>query len=589
MREELDYVFTDRFTKDEFNVLLDILPYKRLTYLFKKFPKKFRDDIHGFRPNHIPKNILDSIFNKYIYEEKQYEMTIHIKIVIEDFLSNIEKRISKVFNNTENLRDEIREDYEKLKKLIDVVYETEISGEIFLYFKMVDYVLDENQITIVDQRISYNKIRQDVLEDLQEDFDDRLKNALEKSRKNIKELEEKKSEIEEFNKELEKKLKKSNINNEKLSKKNKELQVKVESKNNEISNKLDIIETKNIEILELKDLLSNEYNKFSKYASEKYEMENKELFNRNAELLESIKNKDIELKEKVEIIERKNDIIKQIKLKEQTLKQNIINDLEKLTEYTGFNNKIDEEKLVICESRVLNNNGDDEIVKDLDYFIDDLISNLEISGIKRDNSSDIAKNIVATFIKKMGLVLVAGNNLEIANAISELISCRSADVVNIPPNFTNLKNIIDKIKKLKSDVIFIDTPILQMHDEIISILIKKFSREKFLIFSCENIEMIDILNKRLLKYLNFVYLNNATTFKRDEELIHSKLDKRILKIDIDTDIKKRLLRELKRDSKFSNINEVTRLNWCEIAALIERLNGEGIKSIIYNNEFLISD
>ena len=587
MREELDYVFIERFTEDEFNILLDILPNNRLTYLFKKFPKKFRNDIRGFRPGHIPKNILDSIYSKYIYEVKQYEMTIHIKIVIGEFLNNIEKRISKSFNNTQNLREEIREDYKKLEKLIDILFTSEIGENIFLYFKMVDYDLDVSQVKVIKERILYNKIKQHVLDDIQDEFENKLNKAAQKSKSKINDLKGEISHIENSKNELKEKLKSVEKKVKNLLNKNEELKVEIETKNKEIKNKSDIIETKKIEILELKDLVNNKYDRFLKYSTEKYENENEKLIDKNNELSKTSEKVDLELKEKKEIIENLNRTLNQMKLKENDLKRSIVDNLEKLSEYSGYSKS--KEEIIICESKSFNNNVDDEIVSDLDFFIDDLISNLEISGIEREYSGNIAKSITATFIKKLGLVLVAGNNLEISNAISELISCRSADVITLPPNFIDLKKIIEVIKNTNSEVVFIDTPILQIHDEVVTTLVNKFQDEKILIFSCENMDMIEILNKRLLKYLNFIDLNNATTFKRNEELYHSKLDKKIFEVDIDFDVKKRIFNKLSKDNNISHINQVVKLNWSEMASIIDKLKGEGIESIINNNKFLFDD
>lgn len=598
----------NKYNKEEFDYLIDIIDNKELIKPIKKNSKKFIQDTKGWRIDKLDKNKLKEIYSKYVYNKINIILCTHFVILIKENARTLMQLLESKSIDVDEIPTEIENNKDHIDKIIDILLDSQYHRDTLLPFKLMDIELDENSISYIIDTTRVKKFmkveKEKEINNITEEFNLKLKEQEKKLNDNIKNKEkgikELKSKIDSINKKHAIEIEHKDIEIHKLkdnitSKENKfnnELN-KLNCKIKNLEENLDQYEAINKDIKQLIDkkeeqinallkLLEEEYKAFEEYANSRWKNENEDLELKNRELSQNIN----ELEEYKQYIEEEVLILK----KDKEYIEKSINSLEdKSKEFiTDISYIMDRVKNYEVNKPSINNLNYDlssnihhvksivvekspDVKEELYDFIDDLADNFECIGVGIDYKYDLAKYVYATIANKMGLFIMGYNNRLFANAISYTVSNSSADIIVIQPGFTDSKLLIDTIKHMESKVVIIENAIDNISESVYMALIKE-NKDKILIFSTESNENLNIIPKSVFNYLMVVDLDSILVRDQIDELYACITPDEIFEIDKDNKIKRKKL--VKNLSDIVELSNISKLKMLEINNIINNLNSE---------------
>ncbi|CEP95571.1 Uncharacterised protein [[Clostridium] sordellii] len=593
-----------KYNEEEFYCLINSIDNKELIKPIKKNSKKFIQDTKGWRIDKLDKNKLKEIYFKYVYKKREPNLSANLVNLINQNSVDIIDILESKLDDIENIKLEIRSNNKQyLDKIVSVLIDTYYSENIILCFKLIDIELGEESSSYIEKVIKQKKLIKEekikITNDITIEFNEKLKESeknyneiIKNKEKQIKALN---SHIDKINKKFSLEIEKKEIEIFKLKDHNVSKEIKLNLKLETLNKKIvdleqnlkkSIVKTeeaqkinykKEEEINKLVYLLEDKYSMFDKYAKSRWEKENKELLLKNREIEKNIIDLDVykqcieeELvvlkkdKENIEsainsLEDNSKDFIKNINyIIDRIRKCEIIED-DRIDTKNEVSSRINH-----IPSRLIEENP--EVKAHVYDFIDDLSDNFESIGIGNDYTYDLAKYVYSTISNKMGLFIMGYNNRLFADAISYTMSNSSADILVIPPGFTDSRLLIETVNNLTSKVVLIENTIDNVVENVYMPLLKE-NQEKILIFSMESNENINIIPKSVFNYLMVVDLDSIIESEQVEALYASITSDDIFKLDKNKKIKKsRLLRDL------SNIVELSNISKTKIIEVINIIN-----------------
>jgi hypothetical protein len=82
-------LFSNKYSKEDCETILSLIPYKELTYPIQQHNKKFRNEIKGFRPNKLPQKMLFGIYINNIYQKSDVKLMKYIELRLQDSIEKI--------------------------------------------------------------------------------------------------------------------------------------------------------------------------------------------------------------------------------------------------------------------------------------------------------------------------------------------------------------------------------------------------------------------------------------------------------------------------------------------------------------------
>lgn len=611
---DIEREIINKYNREEFETILSYLPRYKLIMPLKKYPKQFKKEIAGFRPDNLSDKKVFGIYYNRIFKQKDENLGNHIYNHIDMILEEVENQIKEKIEDSKNIRKKIeKNDMICFVKLIDILIQTKISKNISLYFKMVDYELTDEQSDYCNNEVTEKimgleierKIKKTVEIKYEELFKVKkfeseklilkkdkeiraLKNETNKQLKNKddqieelnskmkKDLGDKDKQIKELNKMIlnyEKKIIKTTLNDEKT----------VEKLNFEIMNMKDLIEKVKKDTIEKSNLLNLKQVEFNKYAIEKWNNENlklkkiKEVLEQKNIDLQNNKNKKMKKIENMKL-ENKKLLDAKIVIEDQT--KNVIENIKEVYNLLGNTAQTTlKETLLFIEQGTTIKSNIEYTDNKIDY-IEDLKINIEITGIKKEYSYEMARYIYVTFANEMGLVLVGSEARLIADAISKTTCSRSIDIISIPPGFCDCNDLIENVKLLKSEVILIENGIDSMYESVYFPLLKT-NMNKHYIFSVENREMFNLIPKSILNYLVVLDMDSIMTFAKDEELLHGKTNKEIFKNNNNDELNQRNYKKIHTLDKIIKLPNSVKLKLAKLMTDINQVEeGDSMYSVL---------
>jgi hypothetical protein len=150
---KVNYDFFERFTENEFFLLIKLIPKEVLLQPIKRNSKEFKKEIAGARldgKSKILEDRLPKIYREYILKGDRV-LIRHLKEAVELIVSTIDAKIIKVTNENEFLKNALEaKGNERFAKLIDILLDELIYEGIPLYFKFIDCQLTDDQKYYLD-------------------------------------------------------------------------------------------------------------------------------------------------------------------------------------------------------------------------------------------------------------------------------------------------------------------------------------------------------------------------------------------------------------------------------------------------------
>ena len=594
-------IFVNKYAKEEFDIIISLLPPSKLIEPIKKNSNEFSKEIKGFRPNRLPIEKIHDIYNNRIYKNKDIRMLNTLESLIYEYHKEIDEKISEKIDLPEKVWNNIKKNNMKcFEKLINLLIETKYKDNVVLYFKIIDYELSEKQINYLSKcdlkrRVMFMEIECKVKNDLTAKYEKKAKED-EKNRnfilagknQEIKMLEEKIADDKNY---YGFELKSQSLKFQQSKEIDIDMQQKLlretEKYENEIndfkllSNNLKKLNCqKDNEIISLADLIELKYNEYDKIANEKWNVINKNLLQDKTNIEESIGDLRIKKEKVIEEINSLNSTKCDLENKMtyiETKAGGFMNNMQEVLYAIGFkqvNTKPDikeESSIYKIESKVL------EIEKiEIDkrtYFIDDLTMNLEVCGIDGEYAFDLAQYIYATFANKMSLLLVGYNTRKIADAISYIINSESCELITLPLGYNNCNELILTVNTSSSRVVIIENAVDNISESVYIPLIKQ-NTDKLLIFSMESTENINLLPKSILNYMMMVDIDILLNYESNSELQSGVVNQDIFNVDIDGSSKSSNLRHIKGLDNVIELNNASKLRIAEIMSIIDNLDSQ---------------
>jgi len=592
----------NKYNIEEFEVILSFLDHHKLIEPIKKYPKEFKE-IAGFRPDTLSYKQLFEIYYKRIYKKEDKILTKHMSKLIFLFLKGLDDEITEKLETAENVRKKLENnDMDCFKELIKLILKNKVHTNIALYFKMVDYKLTVDQKLYCDnelkERIVYAKIEKNLKEKIKKEYDQKIydyktkydKLNSEKSHE-VKKLHRKlKEEHTCFEKELEKK----NVILKHLKEEIENYKVKIldinkihENEIDKLKNQMSIIDIESVEIKkkcdDLSELVTQKQVEFNKYAQKEWNKKNEEIILLKESMEQELSNLQLKKNAKyIEIEELNVENSKLLNSKEIIEKgtRNVIDNIKEVYNLFGNEQKNykQDSSLYIEQSVEVQINA--ESINNKSDYIDDLQTNIEIAGIKKEYSYAAARYIYSSFASKMGLILVGADARKIANAISEITCSRSADIISIPPGYGNCKELVETIKVLKSNIVLIENGLDSIYESVYLPLLKSNINKRY-IFSVEDQETINLIPKAILNYLMIINLDSIITFQKDEEFLHEKTVSSVFENESDSGKKICNLKKLESFDQIEMLPNSLKMKISEVMTIIDQLPaGESMQDII---------
>ena len=617
-RQDLIEKKLSKYNEKEFFDLINTLDNKDLIEPIKKNSKRFSQDTKGWRIDRLDKNKLREIYFKYIYKKRDNNLAQHLLSILNKNTLEIKERIKLELCDIEDIKLRL-ENYDKefIEKMIDLLLDTTYSMNILLYFKVMDIELREEISSYLEDVSKIKRVIKDekikITNEINYEFNEKLK-QIERNKNEIIKVKER--EIKELNFEIDKIGKKLALDIEKkeievLKLKNnyisreKNLKLEIDKLNSKVKDSEQRLEKvvfereelekinikKEEEIKELSCLCENKYDMFDKYAKTRWQKENKDLELKNKEIQQDICNLKIyKLNIEEEILKLKKDeenirsIINSLENKSKEFIDNISYVINRVEKTKAIQENINREKSELSssihhiESKVIE--IDPDIKKDKFDFIEELADNFECMGIGNNYVFYLAKYVYATIASEMGLLVVGYNNRMFAHVISYTINNSSADIIVIPPGFTDSEQLIKIVNNLKSKVILIENAIDNIAESVYIPLLKQ-NREKILIFSVESSENLNVIPKGVFNYLIPIALELILESDKIEGLYSCITPDDIFKYSNDNKMRKSKL--LDSFNEFLDFGNITKIKMAKINNIINEFDSESnSKSGIYS-------
>jgi hypothetical protein len=590
--------YSEKYSKEEFEYILSLLPYPKLIDPIKiGAKKKYRKEISGFRPHKLPMNKLHDIYYKSIFKQNDELLAKNADMLVNNYLEKIDKDISDVIDSVEVVRTKIENnDMEFFEKLIHLLleYKFEEKEHVALYFKMIDYELTDEQNNYLNinllRKIEHQKIEKQIKKDLTEIFESKTIEMEEKHKKilldKVRQIELLVKNIEEYKKSFEIELSnKNNIINSMVKDTNKlseEFLSEIKSYQTKMSSLellLDKIKGENgkkdHQISSLSNVVDLKYSEFSKIANEKWIESNEQLLNEKEKIQSSIEALKANKKEIVEemncLYHKKNELENNI-VSFENKAGDILNNVQFFLNAIGFNEDNNKSKLYKVASVKLE--AELEEINDKSDFIEDLTTNLGICGLSNEYSFDLAQYMYATFTCKRNLLLVGYNTRKIADALSYIISGANAEIIILPLGYNDCNGLTETVKNSKSKVILIENAVDNISECVYLPLIKQ-NTDKFLVFSMESSEHISLIPNSILNYLMLVDLDILSSYEGDyESLLSGVTNQDIFDLEIDLSSISTNLRHINGLDSTIKLSNVAKLKLAEVMSVIDKQNSQ---------------
>lgn len=599
----------EQYGEEEFQSLIDIIDRKELIDAIKKNSKRFAQDTKGWRIDKLDKNKLKEIYFKHVYKKREPNLSKKLVTLINQISMELVEILEVKLGNIDDVALEVKNNNKQyIDKIISLLLDTSYCENIILCFKLLEIELSEASVFYIDEAIKQELLIKDekkkIINNISKEFNEKLKEREKKLSEIIKnkekeirdlnssidsikkkfalEIEEKEIEVlklKEYNLAKERKF---NLELEKLNRKIDDLEQKLEKSIIKLEEAKRISDRKEEEINRLSYLLEDKYDRFDEYAKSRWETENNELQSKNKSLDMEIKNLEVykqcieeeifmlkKDKENIEITinsleHRSKEFISNIDYIINRIRKTHTNKEDTYEIKDNLSSRINHIKSILIEENP-------EVKEDIFDFIDDLSDNFECMGIGNNYTYNLAKYTYASIANKMGLFVVGYNNRLFADAISYTICNSSADIVVIPPGFTDSKELINIVNNITSKVVLIENAIDNIAESVYMPLIKE-NKNKILIFSMESSENINIISKSVFNYLMVVDLDSILESEQNEELYACIVHEDIFKTDKDnTGRKTKLLKGFRDILDLSNISIIKMM---EVINIINSLDSE---------------
>jgi len=593
-------IFVNKYAKEEFDIIISLLPPLKLIEPIKKNSKEFSKEIKGYRPNSLPIEKIHDIYSNRIYKNKDIRMLNTLESLIYKYHEEIDEKISEKIDLPEKVWNNIKKnDMKCFEKLIDLLIETKYKDNVVLYFKIIDYELSDKQSNYLSKcdlkrKVMFIEIECKVKNDLTSVYEKKAKEEeknhnfiLAGKNQEIKMLEEKIADDKSYyGFELKSQSLKFQQSKEIDSDMHQKLLRETEKYKNEINdfklladNLKNLNRQKDNEIISLSDLIELKYNEYDEIANAKWNEINKKLVQDKRNIEEQIGDLKIKKEETIEEINSLDTMKCDLENKMTSIEDRaggFMNNMQEVLYTIGFkqvNTKPNNEESSIYKipSKVLE--VEKIAIDKRTYFIDDLTTNLEACGIDSEYAFDLAQYIYATFANKMSLLLVGYNTRKIADAISYIINSESCELITLPLGYNNCNELISTVNTSSSRVVIIENAVDNISESVYIPLIKQ-NTDKLLIFSMESTENINLLPKSILNYMMMVDIDILLNYESNSELQSGVVNQDIFNVEIDGSSKSSNLRHIKGLDNVIELNNASKLRIAEIMSIIDNLDSQ---------------
>lgn len=119
------------------------------------------------------------------------------------------------------------------------------------------------------------------------------------------------------------------------------------------------------------------------------------------------------------------------------------------------------------------------------------------------NSDELAKFIAGSYLSKTPILLIGNTSQLLAETISITFCGRTPEIIFVPTGFRNYEELLNSVRSSKSNVVFIKNAV-GFCDEYLYLNLIKDNPDKFLLFSAEFQDTIRILPAGILGYMSLI-------------------------------------------------------------------------------------
>ncbi|EPY09174.1 hypothetical protein PAALTS15_00900 [Paenibacillus alvei TS-15] len=527
--------FTRGYSKEEFEFLISLFPYAKVTEIISKNEKKFRKYLQGYRPQKLPTKKLQEIYVESIFVTRNELIVKHVEYMFISYLKRFDEIITEYIGPVCLVREKIEQDQmEYFEKLVDLLIDHRFDElqKVIVYFKMIDYELLESQrnylFNDLEKKVYYKKVKEEVTKTLSLSYEKSLRELSEEYETELKKYDVMINEYKQLSLHTDKKHKEVLIlkENELLNVENKfktatERIVELEKQVNEIiyvKNECEQI------IHELSSAVNMKYDEYCATVEEKWMKSNVQLVQNKNDIQNTIDelliSKGDLLSEIVALNKQKSELENMISLLNDSGK-GIVHNMQDFLCKIGFKHEVSAQvsRLYIIPSKSTELE-EIEVINDKSFFIDDLAENLKICGISSEYANDLAIYLYASIVKKLSLLLIGYNSRKTANALSYLISGSTAEIITLPPGYDDCNEMISLVHSSTSKVILIENAIENISESVYLPLLKQNS-DHILLFSIDSSEHIELLPSSLLNYMMLIDIDSlmGLTISNEEMLL----------------------------------------------------------------------
>lgn len=579
--------FTRGYSKEEFEFLISIFPYTKVTEVISKNEKKFRKYLQGYRPQKLPMKKLQEIYVESIFITRNILIAKHVEYMLISYLKKFDEIIAECIGPGYLVREKIEQDnMEYFIKLVDLLIDHRFDEvkKVIVYFKMINYELLESQRNYLtsdfEKKVYFKRIKEEVTQTLSASYDKSLRELREHYETQLKKHDVMINEQRQLILRTEKKhkeiliLKESELLNVEIKyKKATDRIIELEKQINEMiyaKNECEEI------ILELSSVVNMKYDEYCATAEEKWMESNVQLVQNKNDIQNAIdqllfSKKDL-LSEIDALNKQKSELENMISLLDDSGK-GIVHKMQDFLCKIGFKYEVSAQvsRLYIVPSKS-SELEELEVIIDKSFFIDDLSENLKICGISSEYTNDLAIYLYASIVSKMSLLLIGYNTRKTANALSYLISGSTAEIITLPPGYDDCGELISVVHISTSKVILIENAIENISESVYLPLLKQ-NREHILLFSMDSSEHIELLPGSLLNYMMVIDVDSlmGPTISR-EEMFQARTDPSTFIEAVQYTTFENNLKHLSRLSSIYPLSQAARLKIAEVMCVIDEQN-----------------
>lgn len=596
--------FLDKLSDEEIYLLIDAFPNERLLYPIKKYPKEFREETKGCWINEKSKMLMDRLPSIYFNRIKKSDGNIIeiVRMSTNNDLIIVNEHIFEVTSDENFFKKTIASnDIDKLRELMDIISEQLRPEYIKIFFKLMDQELSDEQNNYIDKKsqkmIIERSLREEISKELAQDYKVEVKNIKDankvekqKQDKKIKKTEKKLNNIKaELSRE--KRHSSSLMQDIEKIKAEKDDEINILKKHIEkLGFQIDKLENERLKLKfnsEEKDLIIENLNKdlelrYDEYcviAQEKWNLENKNLLEKQKDLQKDNNNLG-------KIIDKLSKTIQALKIEKIQLENkiseyndiayNFIDNIDKKLIENALHNSL----LKCClnnsketQSKSIGNNTSNIYIKnnqkasnidkcmDIYDFAENIAINLENMGVK-DITDGIANYVIGILASGMTPLICGYRAREIATAISTSYSGETPYIITLPNGYTDSKELVEIYNSAESNVILIEDAVGTMNENSLMPLLRERPQNKFsnklLLLSTENLDSIKYMPPNLLNQVALVMISRFGMSKNMDYIMSDARDalKEFTALDNSEDknrITKKLLSNLKLENPYDTL------------------------------------